>query len=113
MIRARIWLTCAAVHDPVSPVLIKPAVIGWQAQRRQVDLTIERDFKGPELLSRMRGWVTSDVDAVEEVISARAVIKVFDERELVAEFENPEDFEETAAALESEFGDQVSLEKIN
>ena len=113
MVRARIWLTCAAVHDPVSPILLKPALIGWQAQRRQVDLSIERGFKGPELLARMKGWVTSDVRKVEDLIAAKAVIKVFDERELVAEFETQTDFEITAADLEKEFGDQVSLERMN
>ena len=113
MIRARIWLTCAAVHDPVSPVLVKPAIIGWQAKQRQVDLTIERGLKGPELLARMKGWVTTDVARVQEVISAKAVIKVFDESELVAEFESSGDFEETVAAVEAEFGDQVSLERMN
>ncbi len=113
MIRARVWLTCAAAHDPVSPILLKPAVIGWQAKFRRVDLSIERDLQGPELLARMKGWVTSDVGLVQNLISPKAVLKVFDQRELVAEFENEADFESTLAVLEQNFGDQVSLERMN
>ena len=113
MVRARVWLTCAAAHDPVSPILVRPAEIGWQARRRQVDLTIERGLKGPELLARMKGWVTSDVAKVEGLLSAKGRIKVLDERELVAEFETQADFEAAVAALAGEFGDQVSLERIN
>lgn len=113
MVRARVWLTCAAIHDPVSPILVKPALIGWQAKQRQVDLTIERGLKGSELLARMKGWVTTDVARVDEVISGKGVIKVFDESELVAEFETDLDFESTVAAVEAEFGDQVSLERMN
>lgn len=113
MVRARIWLTCAAVHDPVSPVLVQPAVVGWQAKLRQVDLTIERGFTGAELLQRMKGWVTVDVDRVKELISGKGRIKLLDERELVAEFETDDDFKAAGADLENEFTDQVSLERIN
>jgi len=113
MVRARLWLTCAAVFDPVSPVLIRPALIGWQAQRRQVDLTIERGFKGPELLARMKGWVTVEVGQVERVISARGRIKLLDDRELVVECESEADFEALVQDLAQAFGDQVSLERLN
>jgi len=41
MVRARVWLVCAAMHDPVSPVLVEPCRIGWQARRRTVDLVID------------------------------------------------------------------------
>jgi hypothetical protein len=51
MQRAMLWFKCAAVHDPVRPVVKKPATIGWEAKQRQVDLVIERSFKGDELLS--------------------------------------------------------------
>ena len=44
MIRAKLWLRCAVVHDPVTPLVVQPAVIGWEAKQRQVDLTIE-DFQ--------------------------------------------------------------------
>ena len=55
MIRAKIWFRCAAVHDPISPIIVHPSIIGWEAKQRQIDLTIERAFKGDELLRRMKG----------------------------------------------------------
>ncbi len=113
MVRARVWLICAAVHDPVSPVLLRPAEIGWQAQRRQVDLTIERPFKGEELLARMKGWVTVDVFEVARVLAAKGRLKLLDERELVVECEAEADFEVLVADLAAAFGDQVSLERLN
>ena len=78
-----------------------------------MDLTIERGFQGPELLSRMKGWVTSDVRKVQELLSAKGRIKVLDDRELVVEFEDEAAFEAAAVDLENEFGDQVSLERMN
>ena len=45
MERAMLWFKCAAVHDPVRPVVKKPAVIGLEAKQRQVDLVIERSFE--------------------------------------------------------------------
>ena len=35
MIRARLWFRCAAVHDPVTPVIVSPAVIGWDWHQKQ------------------------------------------------------------------------------
>jgi hypothetical protein len=113
MVRARLWLTCAAAHDPVSPVLLQPAVIGWEAKLRQVDLTIERALKGPELLSRMKGWVTVDVTSLEEVLAALGRIKLLDERELVVEFETDSAFESALSRITEQFGDQVNLERLN
>ncbi len=54
-------IPCTAVHDPVQPVLKKPAVIGWEAKQRQIDLALERSFKDEALLRRMKGWFTADV----------------------------------------------------
>ena len=59
MERAMLWFKCAAMHDPVRPVLKQPAVIGWEAKQRQVDLVIERSFQGEELLSRMKAGLRS------------------------------------------------------
>ena len=69
MIRAKLWFRCAVVHDPVTPVVVQPAVIGWEAKHRHVDLTIERAFKGEELVRRMKGWVTVDPSKVIDVIN--------------------------------------------
>ena len=112
MIRAKLWFRCAAMHDPVTPVVVKPAVIGWDAKQRQVDLTIERAFKGDELILRMKGWVTSDVSDVIEVVKKHGHLKVLDERDLVVEMETDEDYENLSRDLETHFGDQMNLERI-
>jgi len=113
VVRARVWLTCAAVHDPVSPVLLRPALIGWQAKLRQVDLTIERSLTGGELLARMKGWVTSDVGEVARVLEKKGRLKFLDEKDLVIECENGADFETLMTEVAQSFGDQVSLERFN
>jgi hypothetical protein len=100
------------MHDPVTPVLIQPAVIGWEAKKRRVDLTIERAFKGEELVMRMKGWVTADVKEVVDVVKAHGFLKVLDDRELVVELENQKDFDNLGRDLEAKFGDQVNLEKV-
>jgi hypothetical protein len=111
MIRARVWLTCAAVHDPVSPVLLSPCRIGWEAPRRQVDLVIERPLKGPELLERMKGWVTVDVARAQESFTRHGRLKLLDDRELVVECEDEGGFSLLKEELARAFGDQVSLER--
>jgi hypothetical protein len=112
MIRAKLWFRCAAMHDPVTPVLVQPAVIGWEAKKRRVDLTIDRAFKGDELVMRMKGWVTTDVKAVVDVVQTHGFLKVLDDRDLVVELENQKDYDNLARDLEGEFGDQVNLEKV-
>ena len=112
MIRARLWFTCAAMHDPVTPVIVKPAIIGWEAKERQVDLTIERPFKGDELVLRMKGWVTSDVKKVIEVVKQYGFLKVLDDRDLVVELESEDDFKKLEKDLLDNFQDQVNLEAI-
>lgn len=112
MIRARVWLTCAAMHDPVSPVLVAPSQIGWDAKQRQVDLVIERPLKGVELLARMKGWVTVDVAEANEVFAAHGRLKLLDERELVVECEDQEAFDNLQGRLAEHFGDQVNLEPM-
>ncbi len=112
MIRARLWFRCAAVHDPVTPVIVSPAVIGWDAKRRRIDLTIERGFKGDELVMRMNGWVTADVRKVVEVVKQHGFLKVLDDRDLVVEFGSEEDYRALEAALLDNFKDQVNLELI-
>ncbi|MBW2095907.1 MAG: hypothetical protein JRI80_13565 [Deltaproteobacteria bacterium] len=112
MIRAKLWFTCAAMHDPVTPVIMKPAVIGWEAKRREVDLTIERAFKGEELVLRMKGWVTTDVKQVIQVVKKFGLLKVLDERDLVVEVESEEAYEKLQEELAAHFGDQVSVERL-
>lgn len=112
MIRTKIWFRCAAMHDPVTPLIVRPAVIGWEAKRRDVDLTIERAFTGDELVSRMKGWVTVDVKKVIETVKPHGRLKVLDDRDLVIEVETEKDFEKLSEELTRYFGDQLDLEKI-
>lgn len=113
MVRADIWFRCAAVHDPVSPVLVKPAVIGWRAKFREVDLVIERPFDGAELLKRMKGWITIDPGKVIQVIEAHGRLKCFDDGRLVVEMESIDAFEDLQKELAQQFGDQCDIELIS
>jgi hypothetical protein len=112
MIRAKLWLRCAAMHDPVTPTVVQPSIIGWEAKRRRVDLTIERAFSGEELLRRMKGWVTTDPKAVIEAVKPYGRLKVLDDRELVVEFEEKASFDELQRNLAATFGGEVDLELI-
>ena len=110
MIRAKLWLRCAAMHDPVTPALVRPALVGWEAKERTVELTIERAFTGEELLRRMKGWVTTDPVEVIEVVKRHGRLKVLDERELVVEFETREACDALQADLKEAFGTEADLE---
>jgi hypothetical protein len=93
MIRAKLWFRCAAMHDPVTPMVVQPALIGWEAKKRRVELQIERAFSGEELVRRMKGWVTADPSKVIEVVERFGKLKVLDDRELVIEMEKKGDRE--------------------
>lgn len=112
MIRSKLWFRCAAMHDPVTPIIVKPAVISWDAKERDVELTIERAFKGDELVMRMKGWVTVEVKKAVEVINRYGYLKVLDERDLVVDVETEEDYEKLNKELEKEFKDQLNLERV-
>jgi hypothetical protein len=112
MIRAKLWFRCAAMHDPVTPIVVQPAVIGWEAKQRTVELKIERAFNGEELVRRMKGWVTADPSQVIEVIRPFGRLKVLDDRELVVELERMEDFQNLRKALLDAFGKEMEAELI-
>ncbi len=112
MIRSKLWFRCSAMHDPVTPIIIKPAVISWEAKERDVELTIERAFKGDELVMRMKGWVTVEVKKAVEVINRYGYLKVLDERDLVVDVETEEDYEKLNKKIEKEFKDQLNLERV-
>jgi hypothetical protein len=112
MIRAKIWFRCAIVHDPVCPVVVRPALISWEAKYRQIDLVIERAFKGDELVRRMKGWITVDPAKVIEIVSQFGRLKVLDDRELVVEMEDEARFEELQKSLADACSDQVDVELI-
>jgi len=112
MIRAKLWFRCAAMHDPVTPRIAQAALIGWEAKKRRVDLTIERAFNGEELVRRMKGWVTTDPLKVIETIRPYGRLKVLDDRELVVEMEKPENFEDLQKTLAERFNGEVDIEAI-
>ncbi len=113
MIRAKIWFRCAAMHDPVTPIVIQPAVIGWEAKRRSVGTQIERSFNGEELVRRMKGWITVDPKEVIEVVNQYGRLKVLDERELVVETEETDHIQKLQKALQEAFRGEVEVERIS
>jgi hypothetical protein len=112
MIRAKLWFRCAAMHDPVTPIVLQPAVIGWEAKKRRVGTQIERAFNGEELVRRMKGWITVDPNEVIEIVNQYGKLKVLDDRELVVEGEKIEDIQKLQKAIQETFGDEVDVEVI-
>lgn len=112
MVRAKLWFRCAAMHDPVTPTVVRPALVGWEAKHRRVDLMIERAFSGEELVRRMKGWVTTDPKKVIEVVQQYGRLKVIDDSELVIEFEKLEEVEALQKALDETFKGEVDVEVV-
>ena len=112
MVRAKIWFRCAAMHDPVTPIVLQPAVIGWEAKKRRVGTQIERAFNGEELVRRMKGWITVDPNEVIEIVNQYGRLKVLDDRELVVEGEKIEDIQKLQKAIQETFGDEVDVDVI-
>jgi len=69
MTRTKIWFRCAAMYDPVTPIVPQLSVIGWEVKKRRVGTQIERTFNGEELVLRMKGWITVDPNEVIEVVN--------------------------------------------
>ena len=112
MERAMLWFKCAAVHDPVRPVLKNPAVIGWEAKQRHVDLEIQRSIKGEELLRHMKGWFTVDVYQAIDIIQQHGKLKVLDGYDLVVELPNKSELEALSQKLTDAFGEEAWLEPV-
>ena len=112
MIRAKIWFRCAAMHDPVTPIILRPAVVGWEAKKRRVGTQIERSFDGDELVRRMKGWITVDPKKAIDVVNQYGRLKVLDERELVVEVEKAEDLQSLQRAVREAFESEVDVEAI-
>jgi hypothetical protein len=100
------------MHDPVTPVVLQPAIIGWEAKKRSVGTQIERAFNGEELVRRMKGWITVDPSKAIEIVNQYGRWKVLDERELVVEVEKIEDFQKLEKALAETFEGEVDAEVI-
>lgn len=112
MVRAKLWFRCAAMHDPVTPMVVQPARVGWEAKKRRVDLTIERSFNGEELVKRMKGWVTTDPAKVIEVVKKYGKLKVLDDRELVIEADTEDSMINLNRELADVFGGEVDVEIV-
>jgi hypothetical protein len=112
MIRAKLWFRCAGAFNPVTPVVWRPAVIGWKAREKQIDFAIERAFNGEELINRMKGWVTADVKKVIRIVKRHGYLKMLDEQDLVVETETEEDFENLKNDLTDSLQDHIDLERI-
>jgi hypothetical protein len=101
------------MHDAVTPIVLQPAVIGWEAKKRTVGAQIERAFNGEELVRRMKGWITIDPNKVIEVVNKYGRLKVLDDRELVVEVEKTEDIQKLQKALQETFEGEVDVEAIS
>jgi hypothetical protein len=112
MERALLWFKCAAVHDPVRPVLKRPAAIGWEAKYRRIDLVIERPPRGEELLARMKGWFTVDVMKATEIIKQHGKLKLLDDYDLVVETKDEAEMKALEEKLAAAFGEEMGLERI-
>ena len=109
MIRLRLFGRCRIYHDPVSPVLKRPAEIGWDAWFRSIDLVTPRRLKGKELLMRTRGWWTVEPADVLEIVEKHAQLVVGEKGELMVEFADQNGLEALSSDLADQFGDQVLL----
>jgi hypothetical protein len=101
------------MHDPVTPIVLQPAVIGWEAKKRRVGTQIERAFNGEELVRRMKGWITVDPNEVIEVVNQYGRLMVLDDRELVVEVEKTEDIQKLQKAVQEGFEGEVDIEVIS
>ena len=109
MIYLRLFGRCRIYYDPVSPVLVAPAQIGWEAWFRTIDLVTPRRLKGRELLERTRGWWTVEPNDVAEVIAPFGRLVVGEKGELFVELTDPAVAESLKKALAERFKDQVLL----
>jgi hypothetical protein len=108
-IHLRLFGRCRIYHDPVSPVLREPALIGWDALYRTIDLVTPRRFKGRELLMKARGWWTVEPQEAAEIVERHGSIVVGEKGELMVEFKDQKDVDALSAALLERFGDKVLL----
>lgn len=109
MIRLRLFGRCRIYHDPVTPVLREPAMVGWDALYRTIDLVTPRRFKGRELLMKTRGWWTVEPSEVLEIVERHGSLVLGEGGELMVEFKDQKDVEALSASLLERFGDQVRL----
>jgi hypothetical protein len=109
MLRLRLFGRCRIYHDPVSPVLKEPAMIGWDALYRTIDLVTPRRFKGRELLMKTSGWWTVEPEDVVETVERHGTIVLGEKGELMVEFKDQKDIDALSDALQERFGEQMLL----
>jgi hypothetical protein len=109
MVRLRLFGRCRIYHDPVSPVLRSPAVVGWDGWFRTIDLITPRRFKGRELLMRTKGWWTVEPEEVERVVSDHGRLVLGKGGELMVECDDREALESLSEHLMERFGSEVLL----
>ncbi len=106
----KIWFKCAAMHDPVCPKEIAPASISWEAKHRDIQLVIERSFKGEELVKRMKGWITVDPYKVIEIVNKYGKFFIDDSGELFVKIDRAELFDKLKEEMYNNFADEIILE---
>ena len=109
MIRLRLFGRCRIYHDPVSPVLKEPALIGWSSWFRDIDLVTPRKLKGKELLLRTRGWWTIEPSLVADVVEKHGKLVVGEKGELMVEFESKANVAALSIDLTRNFDDQILI----
>ncbi len=107
--KAKLWFKCSAMHDPVCPKILSPCLITWEAKYRDVEVVIERKFKGEELVRRMKGWVTVDPEEVIEVVNRFGKFVINERGELFVEIENEQNFLKLKEELQKKFSDEIIL----
>ncbi|MFH0976585.1 MAG: hypothetical protein V1874_12455 [Spirochaetota bacterium] len=112
MERGMLWFKCAAMHDPVRPVLRRQAALGWEAKNRKVDLIIERPLKGEDMLHKMKGWFTADVHKVSDIVNKYGTLKTLDDYHLIVETNDMKSLQALSDELKKAFGEEVWVEHI-
>ena len=107
---AKLWFKCAAMHDPVCPKILSPCLITWEAKYRDVQVVIERKFKGDELVRRMKGWITVDPEEVIDIVNKYGKFKINENGELFVELNDENSFKLLDRELKQNFNDEVILE---
>jgi hypothetical protein len=110
---AKLWFKCAAVFDPVTPKLVEPCKITWEAKYRDINLIIERPLKGDELVKRMKGWVTVNPSDVINIVNKYGKFVLNECGELFVELPDLDSFNNLKNELENNFQEEIILETLN
>jgi len=114
VIRVKIWFRCAAMHDPVTPIVLQLGDY-WMGSKEKKGRDPDRESVqyGEELVRRMKGWITVDPDELIKIVNQYGRLKVLDERELVVEVEKTEDITKASKGGSRTFQGEVDIESIS